>query len=307
MSVSIESVLNAPNDSIGSTGLNVSPYLIDGIAITVVAGAWYTDNLALRLAGLVVAAILAVWAALCAKRLRIYIKDTPRSKIGSAAQGFVELQGKCEFYGNRTTQGFLHGPPCVWHRYTIGNAEAQTSHSGNSDLPFVIRDETGTCVVNPSGAKIISSGKRSWYKNGKYYRTRYIRHGAQLYVIGELRTNCNSQASYNERAELANVLKTWKRDQSWMLAEFDLDNDGEIDAKEWEQARARAAQIASDKFESRRIERVENAIKKPSNGLPMLISDQHPDKLALKFRWLGFFNFFVAGFCVLAIFHQLFS
>ena len=245
--------------------------------------------------------VLALWAALSAKRFRQFILDTPRSKIGSAAQGFVELQGKCEFYGNRVTQGFMHGPPCVWHRYSVGCAENETSQSGQSDLPFVIRDETGTCVVNPDGAKIISSGRRSWSHGGKYYRTHYIRHGAELYVFGEMRTNGCSVTSYNERSEFASVLRTWKQDQPWLLEEFDADKNGEIDSDEWDNARARAEKIARDKFEVKRVDRVENSIRKPSNGLPMLISDQHPDTLTKKFLLLGYFNLVVAVFCFLVI------
>ena len=296
-----------PNDSIGSSTLNVSPYLLDVIALGIVVSTWFTDDPRLRVAGFVAALVLALWAALSAKRLRQYILDTPRSKIGSAAQGFVELQGKCEFYGNRVTQGFMHGPPCVWHRYSVGCGESQTTQSGQSDLPFVIRDETGTCVVNPSGAKIISSGKRSWWVGGKYYRSHYIRHGAQIYVIGEMRSNDCSVSSYNVRSELSSVLKTWKQDQPWLLEEFDADNNGELDSDEWEKARARAAEIAREKFEVKREARVENAIRKPANGLPMLISDQHPDTLAKKFRLLGYFNLLVAAVCFVMVCVKLFS
>ena len=301
VSISGQAIASLPNDSLGSSDFSVSPYLIDGVAISVLASTWFTDDWRLRLLGYAVAMFLALWAALNAKRFRQFILDTPRSKIGSAAQGFVELQGKCEFYGDRVTQGFMHGPPCVWHRYSVGCAENETSQSGQSDLPFVIRDETGVCVVNPDGAKIISSGRRSWSHGGKYYRTHYIRHGAQLYVFGEMRANGCSVTSYNERSELASVLRTWKQDQPWLLEEFDADKNGEIDPDEWDNARARAEKIARDKFEVKRVDRVENSIRKPSNGLPMLISDQHPDTLAKKFLLLGYFNLVVAVFCFLVI------
>ena len=301
MSISGQAIASLPNDSLGSSDFSVSPYLIDGVAISVLASTWFTDDWRLRLLGYAVAMFLALWAALNAKRFRQFILDTPRSKIGSAAQGFVELQGKCEFYGDRVTQGFMHGPPCVWHRYSVGCAENETSQSGQSDLPFVIRDETGTCVVNPDGAKIISSGRRSWSHGGKYYRTHYIRHGAELYVFGEMRTNGCSVTSYNERSEFASVLRTWKQDQPWLLEEFDADKNGEIDSDEWDNARARAEKIARDKFEVKRVDRVENSIRKPSNGLPMLISDQHPDTLTKKFLLLGYFNLVVAVFCFLVI------
>ena len=89
MSISLQALANMPNDSIGSSKFSVSPYLIDVAAIGIIASTWFTDDPRWKVTGYVVAAILALWAALSAKRFRQYILDTPRSRIGSAAQGFV--------------------------------------------------------------------------------------------------------------------------------------------------------------------------------------------------------------------------
>ncbi len=303
MSSSVESVLSVPSNSTGEARINVSPYLLDCMAVMIVAGTWVTENTTLVSLGFLLAALLAVWATFSAKRLRQYILDIPQSKIASAAQGFVELQGKARFYGDRTTQGFTHGPPCVWHRFTIFGLVATLVKTGESELPFIISDDSGDCVVNASGAKIISSSRRAWFEGLTYYRTKFIRHGAQVYVIGELRTNGCDKSFYSPKTELSNVLRTWKEDSAWLLEEFDKDNNGELDFEEWEAARKRAEQIAIDKYEVKRKDHVETAIRKPSNGMPMLISDKSPAILARNFRYLGIFNLLVAAFCVIALFY----
>jgi len=267
--------------------------------VGIIATAWYVDSTAIQFLALLTAALLAIWAALSAKRLRLYILDTPKSKIGSAAQGFVALRGKCRFYGDRVTQGFMHGPPCVWHRYTIVGLFFPLIDTGESEMPFIISDETGDCVVNASGATVLSSSKRSWFDGLTYFRTRYMRHGASIYVIGELKTNGCTKTYYSERTELANVLKTWKQDPAWLLEEFDADKNGKIDFEEWEGARARAVVIARNKYEDKREDHVETAIRRPANGMPLLISDKSPTVLARRFRMLGYFNLFVAAGCVL--------
>ncbi len=306
MSVSISQLLTMPNDSIGSEKWSASPYFIDLVTLAIISSAIVSRSEGMiRVGAFVIAACLAIWAALAAKRLRHYILDTPRSKIASAAQGFVELQGKCEFHGNRETQGFLHGPPCVWHRYSTVDLRTKKEQSGQSDLPFVIRDESGRCIVNPVGAKIISSSKRTWTEGGKVYRSKYIRYGASMYIIGELRADGCPVTSYNERAEVSGLLSTWKQDQPWLLEEFDSDNNGNLDPEEWEGAVKRAKTVAQNIFNDKRVGQAENTIRKPSNGLPMLISDRHPDELAKQFSWLGYFNFFVAGGCIVYAFYLL--
>ncbi len=307
MTTTVESVLSMPNSTVGASKLNVSPYLLDTIVVGIVAAAWYLDSTTVRCLAILAAAVLAVWAALSAKRLRHYILDTPKSKIGSAAQGFVELQGRCRFYGDRVTQGFMHGPPCVWHRYTIIGLFFPLIDTGESEMPFIISDDTGDCVVNASGARVLSSRKRSWFDGLTHFRTRYMRHGATVYVIGELKTNGCNKTYYSERTELANVLKTWKQDPAWLLEEFDADNNGKLDYEEWENARSRAAVIARDKYEVKRQDHVETAIRKPSNGMPMLISDKSPTELARRFRMLGYFNLAVAACCLFGLCIGLFN
>ncbi|OED34123.1 hypothetical protein AB833_32540 [Chromatiales bacterium (ex Bugula neritina AB1)] len=301
MAVSADRLLSAPNDSLGSPIGFISPYVIDAIALGIVLLMVFSDfsNPLVNIGGYSIAGAFALWAALKAKAIHRYITDTPRSKTVSAAQGFAELQGTCEFYGNREIQGFMSGPPCVWHRYFILRPRPIPLQIGASTLPFVIRDNTGLCVVDPNRAKVISASKRSWTSAGAFFSSKYIHYGAKMYVIGEIRAERCPVTSYNENAEVANLLRRWKQDKPWMLEEFDTDHNGELDSQEWNSAVTRAKNISRDLFDQKTTDRVENVIRKPCNGMPMLISDQHPDDLAARFSLLSLFNFAVTAGCFL--------
>ncbi len=301
MTVSIDRVLSVPNDSIGSPLGFVSPWVIDLLAIAIVSALIFGNihSEAVKGTGYLFASCFAVWAAVRAKAIHRFITDTPRSKIASAAQGFVELQGKCEFHGNREIQGFMSGPPCVWHRYFIFRPRPIPLQVGASELSFVIRDDSGICVIDPKNATVISSDQRIWTSHGTFYSSKYIRHGANMYVIGEMRADGCSVSSYNENADVGNLLRQWKKDKPWLLEEFDVDQNGELDAAEWESAVRRAKKISRDIFTQKAVDRVENVVRRPRNGMPMLISDRHPDQLATQFSRLSNFNVVVAVSCCL--------
>lgn len=301
MGVSVVSVLSKPNDSIGSPLGFVSPWTIDLIAGLLACALIVVDSqsIVVNSVGYFAVACFALWAAVRSKNIQRYITDTPRSRIASAAQGFVEVQGTCEFYGNREIQGFMSGPPCVWHRYLILRSAAVPIQIGASELPFVVRDNTGVCVVDPKGARIVSSSKRSWTSERTYFSSKYIGHGARMYVIGEIRADGCAISSYNENAEVGSLLSQWKKDKPWLLEEFDVDLNGELDTDEWASAVKRAKRISREIFEQKSVERIDNVIRRPRSGLPMLISDRPPDELAAQFARLFTINLIVAAVCLL--------
>lgn len=293
--------LDNSNDSLGTPLSNVPPYLIDCItAVTIFAVYRYsiTDgSVTLVAAGYLLASLLAVWGALRAHAIFRYIADTPKSKIQSAAQGFVELQGTCDFFGNRVCQGFMSGPPCVWHRYSILNSSGFPFQVGASSIPFMVSDETGSVVINPVGAKVLSSSKRAWFEGGKRFSSKYICPGASIYVLGELRTHGGSETAYHKGMEVSKLLAAWKKDQRWLRDEFDTDGNGRLDNDEWDVARARAEQVARGLHEERVADPVSHIISKPANGMPFIISDRDPAPLGNSFRLLSFVNGVVAVAC----------
>ncbi|RMG52098.1 MAG: hypothetical protein D6717_12290, partial [Gammaproteobacteria bacterium] len=130
------------------------------------------------------------------RRLRL-VEDVPTSKIRSAAQGVVELQG---------TARALPGPelvapgtqiPCLWYRYRLeervhhGQHDSwRTVESRTSGDLFLIEDETGRCIIDPDDAEVIPSATDSgWRGTDRRWKEERIIEGDPLYVMGEFQTH----------------------------------------------------------------------------------------------------------------------
>lgn len=101
------------------------------------------------------------------------IEDSPTSKIRSAAQGYVELQGAPKPFPGHPTIGKLSQKPCAWYRYTIEVLQTIRTAEGtrsnwqliDQDMslnPILLTDETGQCVILPLGAEIIPTQQIAW-------------------------------------------------------------------------------------------------------------------------------------------------
>lgn len=139
------------------------------------------------------------------------IEDTPTSKIRSAAQGWVELEGRQQFFAGLPLIAPLSKTPCTWYHYTIEYYKKSkwiTIDQGMSQSLLFIDDGTGQCIIDPKGANIRPDIVDTWggfqsRPNGKpkswigrffgsfgHYRYREYRmeDGTSLYAIGFFRT-----------------------------------------------------------------------------------------------------------------------
>ena len=104
---------------------------------------------------LVLAAVLAVAAFVAGltglRRVR-HIEDVPTARVRSAPQGYVELIGRAHAMDGEPIIAPLSQTPCCWYRFRVERADGKdwrTVDSGVSDGIFLLRDETGECVVDP--------------------------------------------------------------------------------------------------------------------------------------------------------------
>jgi len=224
-----------------------------------------------------------------------YIADTPLSKIETAPQGYVELQGACDLQSGRTSQGFDSGPPAIWQRFQVRRtSDNRLIDSGVSSEAFQLTDSTGSCLIYPEGATVLASSRRNWTEKDKRYSVNFIRPGATLYVLGALQTDGGSNTDYNQKVEIANTLSSWKQDQNFLLSEFDTNSDGELDMQEWEAVRQRASTVVQQRYGEICVAPVNHIVRKPADGSPFLISDKDPAPLGRLFRVLAWLNLTLA-------------
>ena len=98
------------------------------------------------------------------------MEDTPTSKIRSAAQGYVELDGVGDLLEGPPIIAPLTGATCTWYSYKIEqhrrsgkNSHWSTIEKGTSEDLFLIIDDTGQCIVDPEGASVTPAEKDVWY------------------------------------------------------------------------------------------------------------------------------------------------
>lgn len=232
-------------------------------------------------------ALLSVFAWLSAlNRLRA-VRDTPTSKVASAAQGYVELMGRGQPFCEPPLLSKLRLLPCLWCRYRIEERDSEndwkTVESGETSDSFMLRDETGECVIDPEQAEIVTRHRDQWQQGGyRYTEWKLIRHD-WLHVIGQFRTQGGSTLEFDSRAELSALLTEWKKDMPALRARFDLNNDGELDTNEWQLVR----QAASREVEKQKLEVQAHPdthiVSRPSDGRLFLISNLPPEKLSRRY------------------------
>lgn len=235
---------------------------------------------------LAVIAAISILAWLSAlKKLRA-IRDTPTSKIASAAQGYIELVGRGMPFGDTPLISKHSLLPCLWYRYKIEQQDSErewkTIESGESDESFVLRDDTGECVINLEQAEILTQHRNQWHKDGQRYTEWKLIQQDKIYVIGQFVTQ-NGALEFDSKAELNALLTEWKKDMPALHKRFDLNNDGTLDMNEWLLARQAAKREVTRNMRVAHAQPDLNIMSRPHDGKLFLISNIASEKLSRRY------------------------
>jgi hypothetical protein len=224
------------------------------------------------------------------KRHRM-IADTPTAMIRSAAQGYVELIGRCKSVSDSELLYFGRTPPCVWYQATIverersfGKNRTRTRYVHSEDT-FTIEDDTGECVIDPEHAEVLSANETRWHQGSTHYIVKYLLPGERLYAIGDLHTLRAADGVLDRKAEVGALLREWKQDREGLLRRFDANQDGDVDVQEWQQAVAAAGKEVDGQQREMHLDPGIHLMSEPTDGRPFLLSNRDPDELAKRFKW----------------------
>jgi hypothetical protein len=217
------------------------------------------------------------YRALMKKRL---VENVPTSRIASAAQGYVEIRGTVDKVPGCTVTGALSGEPCVWYRYRISEASRQSDgdsskvfEQGGRGVPFLLRDETGECVVNPEGAAVTCPRTDSHVKDRRRYSEWAIRPGDSIYVVGAFASRA-APAEGAPDQQVRALVRTWLDKPPDFVRRFDTDGDRRVSAAELAKAHEAArAELAARAVAQGGV----HALADPGDGRPFLIfsSEEH--------------------------------
>jgi len=91
------------------------------------------------------------------------VADTPTSRIASAPQGYIELVGRGQQPPGAGLVSPISGLPCLWYRYRVERKNGdrwEYVESGVSHDTFGVDDDSGSVLVDPEGAEILTSRKQ---------------------------------------------------------------------------------------------------------------------------------------------------
>lgn len=274
-----------------------------------------------------VGAVFALFAGFSGLRRTRLIEDVPTARVRSAPQGYVELTGTAHLLDGDPVVAPLSKTTCCWYRYRVerrSGKDWRVVESGASDAIFVLRDETGDCVIDPEGAEVTTRHKRSWSDDGSgwgghalharlpslgrtadmvvhiggkvletlgsgtggyRYTEAVILDGDPLYAIGRFHTIAAGDHGGTLQELTGAILREWKRHPETLRERFDVNRDGTIDVHEWERARGVASnEAAREHAETLRREPVHTLVK-PDAGRHFLLSNLEEFGLLRRYRW----------------------
>jgi hypothetical protein len=239
------------------------------------------------------------------------MENMPTSRLRSAAQGYVELEGVAKLAEGPPIIAPLTQARCVWWRFRVEkkvqsgkNSKWVTVRSGTSEDCFELDDGTGKCMVDPDHATVIPSHYQRWYGSaerpdvgpelgrgllrsgfGRYRYTEERIHPAEaVYALGGFRTQAGGSDAFDEQLDLKELLHKWKHDKA-MMALLDMNKDGQVDQKEWEAARRMAVKKVRDEHVQRAVDTPDlHILAKPRDGRPYILSGIPQAKLIRRWR-----------------------
>ncbi|MEW6765923.1 MAG: GIDE domain-containing protein [Pseudomonadota bacterium] len=241
---------------------------------------------------------------------RRLMEDTPTSRIRSASQGYVELEGQARLMQGTPILSPLTQTECAWYRFKVEKREQDSDHhtrwvtvrDGVSGELFLLDDGTGECVVDPDHAVVEPVSKRVWY--GPFSHPALLQHGAvvgrrdyrfteeliqpgeHVYALGWFTSYDPLHVSLHERTR--DTIIAWKNDPHHRRR-YDTDGNGHLDANEFTVLREEARRRAEADHRQQAGAAQTHLLRADSNGRPFLLSTHDQHKLAARLRihaWL---------------------
>lgn len=276
----------------GGTRLHGPAWLSGGLHLFILAGAAQSERPEVWPWALFAMAAVSFFAWMANYRRYRQIHDLPTSRIASAAQGYVELFGRCEALPGTLLASPLSATTCCWHAWRTrrknSRDEWETVDSGRSVAPFLLIDDTGRCLVMPEGAEVLSGHTKTWREGEREYTEWLLLPYTPLYAIGAFATTgADTVTAREEHHAMADLLAEWKSRPAELHARFDLDSDGQISLREWELARLEARRELRRRRAAAPAVQDLHTMQRPRDGRLFLLANELPERIGLRYRWWG--------------------
>ncbi|MDN2660980.1 GIDE domain-containing protein [Neptunomonas phycophila] len=242
------------------------------------------------------------------------ITGTPTSLIRSAHQGYVEVIGHIQDGEGDILRAPLSNMECVWYRFKVEDLHEKKTgpvNSGESQQWFQVSDSSGTCLVDPNGARVKPDYTRTWHGNTlnprdetyhhtnttsrslltkelsgpryRYTESLLMRH-EKVYLLGQFRSVGGGRHVESVKDLTKEVITEWKANYTALLERFDENGDNKIDMTEWDAVQKAAAVEANERRRSQINSPSMHVMIAPNNpAQPYLISTLNEETLARRY------------------------
>lgn len=252
---------------------------------------------------LVAALSLLAWSSTLSRRRAI--GDTPTAKVASAAQGYAELEGRGRALEGQPLLAPRSLLPCLWYRYQVEKKDRDNNwkvvDQGRSDACLILEDETGQCLVDPTGAEILTRHKDTWTLGDQRTTEWLLQIGDSLYGLGQFHTLTGGDGLLDPAEDVKLLLAEWKKQPETLLRRFDLDGNGELSMEEWALARQAARREVAKERQAVQAQPEIHILEKPRDGRPYLLSNYSQSALARRYGLWALFHLSIFFLCLGAI------
>ena len=228
----------------------------------------------------------------CNRQLRL-LEDVPLSRIESAAQGTVRLEGRAKAFPGKPLVSPLSKKEACWYSYQYSEFDRDgnrtLSDSETSIWSFMLEDGSGECVVDPEGATLIPARVERWRELDRRFLERSIRPGDPLFVIGQYATSSTAVMERDVEFQVGQRVAEWKKDMPALIRRFDLNADGQFSEQEWERLRTEARREILTEL-ARDPPRPQHAVTRPLDGRLYIVSGKSRRRLTLRLKVWAWLN-----------------
>jgi hypothetical protein len=211
------------------------------------------------------------------------LEDYPLSKIASAAQGYVSLEGRAMLFPGKPLESPLTRRTCCWYSYQVVAVDDK-HHTGSvgeadtSEWSFMMNDGSGECVVEPTGARLVSKRIATWRVGDFRYTEQLILPGDPLLVIGEFATSGSTVTEHDVEFQVGQLIAEWKKDMPALIQRFELDSSGRISDQNWERVRSQARRDVEAEL-ARNPPQPQHRVSNPGDHRPFIIGARSRQQL----------------------------
>lgn len=236
-------------------------------------------------------ALLSLFAWLLALRRWRLVDNTPTSRISSAAQGYVELNGTGKPLAGLPLLAPIRGTPCLWYHLLVetkdNDGDWHEKRRLTSDASLILEDGSGQCLIDPEGADVSTAHRDTWEENGERYTLSVLLSGDTLYALGQFSTARTPSGANLRQEELKQLLSDWKADPTQLRKRFDLDGNGDISEAEWSLARSAAQREIEARHREQALQPDLHQLHYPADGRPFLLSNRGQKHLSRRYLFLA--------------------